>query len=163
MAVPNESRPWPLSGGGKADRVVGPRVTKSFQQSLAKLKNVSIAVTADNIPDAEGTASIVVKFSDGTVLKAHYWRLIQDGRALLSSFDHQKKYGLPAPMDAKEQISRLLEGKICNVVQFDDQTADLTLIFGETTNLQVFNFTEYEIWEIQFPDGTAEYSNCARR
>ena len=66
-------------------------------------------------------------------------------------------------MDAKEQISRLLEGKICNVVQFDDQTADLTLIFGETTNLQVFNFTEYEIWEIQFPDGTAEYSNCAHR
>jgi len=137
-------------------------VTKSFVQNLARLKNVSIAVAADNIPDAEGTASVVVKFSDGTVLKAHYWRLIQDGRALLSSFDHQKKYGLPAPIDAKEQISSLLEGKICKVVQFDSETADLILVFGETTKLQIFNFTGYEIWKIQFPDGAGEYSNYAR-
>ena len=136
-------------------------MTKSFEQSLAGLRNVSVAVAADNIPDAEGTAAVVVKFSDGLVLKANYWRLIQDGRALLSSFDHQKKYGLPAPIDAKEQISSLLEGKICDDVQFDRETADLTLVFGETTKLQVFSFTAYEIWQIQFPDGTGEYSNYA--
>jgi hypothetical protein len=136
-------------------------VTNSFEQNLARLRNVSIAVAADNIPDAEGTAAVVVKFSDGTVLKARYWRLIQNGRALLSSFDHQKKYGLPAPIDAKEQISGLLEGKLCRDVQFDSETADLTLVFGETTKLQVFNFTAYEIWEIKFPDGTGEYSNYA--
>jgi hypothetical protein len=133
----------------------------TFEQSLASLRNVSITVAADNIPDAEGTASVVVKFSDGTVLKANYWRLIQDGRALLSSFDHRKKYGLSTPIDAKEQISSLLEGKLCNDVQFDSEAGDLTLVFGETTKLQVFNFTAYEIWQIQFPDGTGEYSNYA--
>jgi hypothetical protein len=138
-------------------------VTKSFEQSLARLRNVSIAVSADNIPDTEGTAAIVVKFSDGTVLKASYWRFIEGGQALLSSFDHQKRYGLPAPIDAKEQISSLLEGKTCNDVQFDSETADLSLIFGEATTLQVFNFTAYEIWEMKFPDGTVEYSNYARR
>jgi hypothetical protein len=95
-------------------------------------------------------------------LKAHYWRLIQDGHALLSSFDHQKKYGLPAPIDAKEEISGLLKGKICHNVHFDGETADLTLVFSETTKLQVFNFTAYEIWEIRFPDGTGQYSNYAR-
>ena len=137
-------------------------MTKSFKQGLARLRNVSVAVAADSVPDAEGTAAIVVKFSDGTVLKACYWRLTQDGRALLSSFDHQKKYGLPAPIDAKEQISDLLEGKLCSEVRFDSETADLALFFGETTKLQVFNFTAYEIWEIQFPDGTGEYSNYAR-
>ena len=104
---------------------------------------------------------IIVKFSDGTVLKANYWRLIQDGRALLSSFDHQKKYGLPAPIDAKEQISRRLEGRICDDVQLNSETADLTLVFGETTKLQVFNFTGYEIWELKFPNGAVEYSNYA--
>jgi hypothetical protein len=137
-------------------------VTKNFEQNLARLRNVSIAVAADNIPDEEGTAAVVVTFSDGTVLKAQYWRLIQDGRALLSSFDHQKKYGLPVPIDAKEQISSLLEGKLCHNVQLDSETADLTLVLGEITKLQVFNFTGYEIWEITFPDGTGEYSNCAR-
>jgi hypothetical protein len=137
-------------------------MTDSVEQSLAGLRNAGIAVAADNIPDAEGTAAVVVTFSDGTVLKANYWRLIQDGRAQLSSFDHQKKYGLPAPIDAKEQLSRLLEGKICNNVKFDGETADLVLLVGETTKLQVFNFTAYEIWEIQFPDGTGEYSNYSR-
>lgn len=66
-------------------------------------------------------------------------------------------------MDAKEQISSLLDGKTCDDVQFDSETAELSLIFGEATTLQVFNFTAYEIWEIQFPDGTGEYSNHARR
>ena len=136
-------------------------MTKSFQQSLAKLKNLSTVVTADDIPDAEGTAPVVVKFSDGTILKAHYWRLIQHGRSLLSSFDHQKKYGLTVPINAKEQLSGLLEAKICTSVQFDSETADLTLVFGETSKLHVFNFTGYEIWEIRFPDGTGQYSNYA--
>jgi hypothetical protein len=138
-------------------------VTNSFEQKLARLRNVSLTVVADNIPDEEGTASVVMKFSDGTELKAAYWRLIQNGRALLSSFDHQKKYGLPTPIDAKEQMSGLLKGRICHDVQFDSATADLTLVFGEATKLQVFNFTGYEIWKIQFPDGTGEYSNYALR
>jgi hypothetical protein len=138
-------------------------MTKSFERSLAGLRSTGISVAADDIPDAEGTAAVILKFSDGTVLKANYWRLIQNGRALLSSFDHQKKYGLPAPIDAKEKISALLEGKICLNVHFDSETADLILAFGETTKLQVFNFTGFEIWEIRFPDGTGEYSNYVLR
>ncbi|MEH2497814.1 hypothetical protein V1294_004293 [Bradyrhizobium sp. AZCC 1678] len=136
-------------------------MTKSFEQSLARLRNVSVSVIADDIPDAEGTAAIVIRFSDGTVLKAQYWRLIQDGRASLSSFDHQKKYGLPAPIDAKEEVSNRLQRQVCNGVQFDSETADLTLVFGESTKLQAFNFTGHEIWEIHFPDGTGQYSNYA--
>jgi hypothetical protein len=48
-------------------------------------------------------------------------------------------------------------------VQFDGETADLTLVFDETARLQVFNFTAYEIWELHFPGGTTEYSNYALR
>lgn len=138
-------------------------MTKSFEQSLSELKNATIAVVADDIPDAEGTASIVVKFSDGTVLNAAYWRLVQDGRALFSSFDHKNKYGLPAPFDAKEQLSILLNAKICIDVKFDRETADLNFLFDGTTKLQVFNFTAYEIWQLNFRDGTVEYSNHALR
>lgn len=97
---------------------------KGFEQNLARLKNVAVTVAADNVPDEEGSAAIVMKFSDGTVLKSFYWRLVQDGRARLSSFDHQKLYGLPAPIDAKEKISAMLEGQICLNVHLDSETAD---------------------------------------
>jgi hypothetical protein len=136
-------------------------VTKPFEQNLARLQNVNIAVEGDNIPDAEGTASIIVKFSDGTILKAGYWRFVQNRLARLSSFDHKQKYGLSNPIDAKEEITRLLDGRLCCKVEFDTQTGDLILMFDETTKLQVFNFTGYEIWTIHFPDGTGELSNYA--
>lgn len=136
-------------------------MTKPFAQSLARLKNVVVTVTANDVPDEEGSAAIVVNFSDGTVLSCFYWRLILDGSARLSSFDHQKTYGLPAPIDAKKEISALLNGKVCLEVHFDSETADLTFVFDGTSKLQVFNFTEFEIWEIRFPDGTVEYSNYA--
>lgn len=133
----------------------------SIRQGLARLKTTSIAVADAQIPDEMGTASILMRFSDGTILKAFYWRLIQDGRALLSCFDHRQKYGLPAPIDAKEQLSKILEGKTCSNVEFEAETADLIFLFGATTKLQVFNFTGYEIWEIRFPDGTGVLSNYA--
>jgi hypothetical protein len=133
----------------------------SFEQNLTGLRTASVAAAADNIPDEGGTAAVVLNFSDGTVLKAQYWRLIRDGRAELSSFDHLQKYGLPAQIDAKEQLAKLLKGTICNDAQFDAATGDLTFLFGKTAKLQVFNFTGYEIWEIRFPDGTGELSNYA--
>lgn len=134
---------------------------KSLELSLAGLRGAGISVAADDIPDAEGTAAVVLKFSDGTVLKANYWRLIQNGRAQLSSFDHRQKYGLPTPIDAKREISALLARKVCVDLHFDSETADLIFTFSEDTKLQVFNFTSFEIWTIQFPDGTGQYSNYA--
>ncbi len=134
----------------------------TFVQKLEKLKSVGLEVAADDTPDAEGTAAIRIKFSDGTRLQAFYWRLVQDGRVELTSFDHQKRYGLPAPIDAKKQVSNRLTGKICRNVHFDGDTGDLTLVLGETSKLQVFNFTGYEIWTLRFPDGTEEYSNYAQ-
>jgi len=96
-----------------------------FRAKLSRTEKCQRRGCGGQYPRRRGNGGVVVKFSDGSVLKANYWRLIQDGRALLSSFDHQKKYGLPAPIDAKEQISSLLEGKICDDVQFDRETADL--------------------------------------
>jgi hypothetical protein len=137
------------------------RMTMSVGKSLAKLKTTSVMVADACVPDESGTASIVLSFSDGTTLQAFYWRLVQDGRALLSSFDHQQKYGLPAPINGKEQLSKILEGKICSDAQFDAETADLIFFFGRTIKLQIFNFTEYEIWDVRFPDGSRELSSYA--
>lgn len=136
-------------------------MTKAFEKRLAQLRGVAVGVVADSIPDERGTAPVVFKFSDGTLLNAAYWRFIQDGLAQLSSFDHQQKYGLSTPIDAKMRIIAFLDGRLCREVVFDGETGDLILVFDESAKLQVLNFTGYEIWTIRFPDGTVEYSNYA--
>jgi hypothetical protein len=135
---------------------------KTLNDALARLRETTVVVLDDTIPDESGQASIVVRFSDGSVLHATYWRIFQDGKAQLSSFDHCQKYGLPAPINAKTRLAELLNGSVCREVQCDPETADLILRFSEAKKLQVFCFTGYEIWRISFPDGTGEYSNYAR-
>jgi hypothetical protein len=136
-------------------------MTRTFDKRLARLQGVTVRVVAGSAPDEGGTASIAFEFPDGALLNASYWRFIQGGVARLSSFDHQQKYGLSTPIDAKTRIITFLDGKLCREVIFDRETGDLILIFDECTKLQVLNFTGYEIWAIRFPDGAAEYSNHA--
>ena len=83
------------------------------------------------------------------------------GKPSLSSFDHKQKYGLPARIDAKEGLIRLLSGQICLGIRLDKETVDLILSFAEATKLQVFGFIGYEVWDILFSDSTGEYSNYA--
>jgi hypothetical protein len=131
----------------------------AFEQGLAELKNKAVTVDVDDIPDSRGTASIIVNFAGGAALKAGYWRLIQVGQSQISSFDHQQRYGLSAPFDAKEILSRALTRTFCESVTYDGETSDLILLFDNNTRLQVFGFTAYEMWEMNFPDGSVEYSN----
>jgi hypothetical protein len=104
----------------------------------------------------------MIVFSDGTQLRADYWRVIKDGRASISSFDHQQKYGLPAPIDSMEFLAKELQGQVVTEARHDRETGDLLFWFTNNIKYQIFNVTSYEIWEIDFPDGTGEYSNYNR-
>ena len=115
-------------GDGSAQSV-GMAIKMSMEESLARFKTTRVTVADEKIPDERGTASIVLSFSDGTILRAAYWRLTQDGRARLSSFDHEQKYGLPAPIDAKQQLSKILDGQVCSDAQIEVETADLVFKF----------------------------------
>ena len=44
---------------------MGEPVMKCLEQKLARLKNVAVTVAADNVPDEEGSAAIVVNFQMG--------------------------------------------------------------------------------------------------
>jgi hypothetical protein len=133
----------------------------NLENRLIQLSNAAMTIHTENIPDAEGQASTVAKFADDTTLRATYWRLIRNGIAELSSFDHKQKYGLQAPINAPEKLSNPLSEEICLSVRFDKETADIVLTFAPATKLQIFSLTGYEDWHIQFPDNTAEYSNFA--
>jgi hypothetical protein len=130
---------------------------------LEKLKGCSAQVTDSNAyPPENGEASVVILFSDGTKLRADYWRVIKDGRASISSVDHKQQYGLPAPIDAVEALTKDLQGQLITDAQHDKETGDLLLWFTNNIKCQILNLTGYEIWEINFPDGTGEYSNYAK-
>src|SRR5215510_9914449 len=73
---------------------------KKLNNSLSKLKGSSVTVSAAYV----GTQLL---FSEGAKLTAHYWRVVSDGMEALSSFDHQQKYGLPAPIDAIKELQKV--------------------------------------------------------
>jgi hypothetical protein len=137
-------------------------VVNDFQTSLASLGGTAAtAFNANRFPEP-GLASIDVLFSDGSRMRADYWRIIQSDRAGTSSFDHMQQYGLPAPIDAFSEIAKLVHGVTVRVATWDDRSGDLVFQFEPDIELQVFNFTGYEAWEIHFANGTGEYSPYAR-
>lgn len=104
-------------------------------------------------------ADVRLTFSNGIKLRASYWRLIKTGEHGLSSFDHGQKYGLSAHIDAKKQLWNELKNKEVISASLENKTGDLIFEFSNMLELQVFNFTGYEVWEINFPNGNTEYSN----
>jgi hypothetical protein len=134
----------------------------SLQDALAKLPKSSVVVSAGSGFPEPGQASVSILFVDGTSLEAEYWRLIENGAASYSSFDHQQKYGLPETIDAVEELRNRLSGKTLTSALHDLTTGDLIFEFTEATRLQILNVTGYEIWPLRFPNGAVEYSNHAK-
>ncbi len=137
-------------------------MTASLQNSLSKLAGSSVKVSPGNGFPEHGQASVDLLFEDGTRLQIEYWRLIEGGRASYSSFDHEQIYGLPVRIDAVHQLHDRLAGKHVVEALHDPETGDLQFTFTQNVRLQVLNVTGYEIWTLQFPNGTVEYSNYAK-
>ena len=130
-----------------------------LQKSLSTLIGTRVMlVSSAEIPEEAG---VRLHFSDGAVLLAIYWRTISKHWTTLTSFDHGQKCGLTSPINATETLQRILVGKPVEGVQFDQRTGDLIFAFEADIEFHVFNFTDYEVWEITFSDGTGEYSNKA--
>jgi hypothetical protein len=132
---------------------------RSLETSLAKLIHASVRVSAGNGYAEPGAASLRLDFADGTWMQADYWRVMKDGSRKLSSFDHQQKYGLPAPIDAIDQLRGLIADADLTSATVDRGSGDLFFGFENGAKLQILNVTGYEVFEIRFPDGTGEYSN----
>jgi hypothetical protein len=137
-------------------------VVQGFENSLASLKGTTVRTSdAGRIPEP-GIAPVDLHFSDGSRMRADYWRVICDSKARTSSFDHQQKYGLPSPINAFSKIAEALDGRTLREARWDSRTGDVVLYFEPNVELQVFAFTGYEDWELHFSNGTGEYSPYAR-
>ncbi|HKT19878.1 MAG TPA: hypothetical protein VJR47_17635 [Stellaceae bacterium] len=131
-----------------------------FEQNLAGVVSCSVNVVDSDIypSDEIGEGSVAISFSNGTRLRADYWRLLHK-RSRRSSFDHRQKYGLPAPIDAIAELRTALENSELVAATLDKESADLIFLFDNDYKLQILTVTGHEIWEIHFPDGAGAYSN----
>jgi hypothetical protein len=137
-------------------------MVKSFDKSLSDLAGTSVQVSEGASYPEPGAASVDVLFSNGSRLRAEYWRMIKDGKAGRSSFDHLQKYGLPGPIDAVRDLREQLQDRTVTDARLNKETGDLIFKFSGNVELQVFNFTCYEIWEFSFHGGSVEYSNYVK-
>jgi hypothetical protein len=128
---------------------------------LSALSGATVSVSKSGAYPEPEAASVLLLFSEGSWIRADYWRVVKSGKAGVSSFDHDQKYGLPAQIDAFQYLKQELSGRHLTQASFEPRTCDLFFSFDGDLELQVFSFTGYEVWEIHFPNGTCEYSNHA--
>ena len=134
-----------------------------LSESLAALCGTTVEVSDPGGFPEQYLATTKLRFSNGSWLVFLCWRAFVGDKCGPSSFDHRQKYGLPAPIDAISDLSKLLSGKKVARAVHDTRTGDLLIWFNGEIELQVLNVTGFEIWEIHFPDGTVEYSNQAKK
>ncbi len=132
---------------------------EKFAQALFKTKGSRIVKIESAMPQDPSELVTTLHFSDGTMLSTRYWRLLCDGRPLISSFDHTQNYKLKTPTHAPEELMAELNEKTLWIASCDEETGDLTLTFEGDMKLEIFNFSANEVWEIRFADGFKEFSN----
>lgn len=134
-------------------------VVKNFDESLANLRGAVVQAIPGPDYAEPCRASVQLIFENGSRLRTQFWRITEPGRYSLTSFDHQQKYGLPAPIDAIKEFQDRLQYRFVSDVRLREGTRDLVFDFAGGLRLEVFGLTGYEDWDIQFPDKTGEYSN----
>jgi len=55
-----------------------------------------------------------------------------------------------------------LQNETVREAHLDKETGDLFFQFTGGIKFQILNLPSYEVWEIQFPDGSGEYSNYGK-
>jgi hypothetical protein len=82
------------------------------------------------------------------------WRLLRDGRVVISSEDHLQQYGLPTPLDAAAVASDALAGASVLRVEVREGAADLLLDLSGGLRLEFIPISSgYESWSVTTPSG----------
>lgn len=91
-----------------------------------------------------------VRFGPGiTVATESVWRLIREGRIVLTSADHGHQFGLPEPVDAEASLWVSLRGRRVTAAEIDPSTGDLTIDLGVGMRLQFLQTSlGYESWRL---------------
>lgn len=82
------------------------------------------------------------------------WRILKNGCTTLSSDDHRQQYGLPAPIDAAAEATKLLATLVINAAQLRVGTSDIFIDFSGGMRLEILPISSgYEGWQMMDPLG----------
>lgn len=103
-------------------------------------------------------AEIFMKFENDYSFRAQSWRIFgKDVR--LSTFDHNKIYGMPKPINVYDELQQIIKpGMLARSMYLDCHSGDLNIEFENGLTLQCLNLTAYEEWISYSPEGET-YSN----
>ncbi len=114
-------------------------------------------VHGQHIAEVSETSSVLWQFvlsSAGRITTESLWRLIRDGRIVVTSADHRQQFGLPAPVDAVLRASSLLESATIQRVELCHGTTDLIIHFDFPLRLEfIATSSGYESWQVYEADG----------
>ncbi len=92
------------------------------------------------------------EFGDASLAVDCFWRTKVDGRVVLTSCDHGRQFGLPAPVGAYTGASSRLDDCRIIEVRLDEGSADLALDFEGELRLEVLTDSSgYEPWNLHAP------------
>lgn len=87
------------------------------------------------------------------------WRVVEPDRVVLTSEDHNQKFGLPAPVDAAAKCTELLAVRRIAAVVLRVAAADLVIEFSGDLRLEVIsNSIGYDNWRVRDPSGTEYFA-----
>lgn len=94
-------------------------------------------------------------FDGGGVITAECpWRVLSAGRIVVSSDDHQQRFGLQVAIDAGARATQLLSDKKVNGAEVKAGTLDLLLDCEGDIRLELVPISSgYESWQITDPLG----------
>lgn len=94
-------------------------------------------------------------FSDAGIITAECpWRLLKGGRIVLSSDDHQQRFGLPANIDAAAKATEYLSANEVRRAEVRTGTLDILLDFSGDFRLEIIPISSgFEAWKIADPLG----------
>jgi hypothetical protein len=92
-------------------------------------------------------------FSDRVRLQVEcLWRLVVSDRLVITSEDHGHEFGLPLPVDCREELRRQIIGAAVEDVKVRPGTIDITLGFSSGRTLEVIPTSAgYEAWQVSAP------------
>jgi hypothetical protein len=93
-------------------------------------------------------------FDAGAVTTPFLWRLIEADRIRVTSEDHGHQFGLPAPVDARQEAESSLRSPAIESARVRADTGDLILDFAGGLVLEFLQTSGgYEAWHLISPDG----------
>ena len=96
----------------------------------------------------------VLKLSGGYRVQVEsLWRLLSDGRLLLTSRDEGQLFGRASPVRAIPELAAALVGRRVSSVLASSGTADLAVVLGNLTFQAVADSSGYEAWQVEGPRG----------